>query len=474
MSSARLGGHPIDEVVARFLRGEASPAEARHVVRHLLAGCGECRQAVGGDWRRVPELPTATAGEDDRRLPPNVLPFPRREDAAIDYRPVFERAFQSVDFRQRELTAEQLATPPLVARLEAMAPADRLAAMRNDTSFHHWALIGALLDESRSEGFSRPLRALELAELALAGATRLDGDVYPPAAVADLTARAWALRGNALRILGRFAEAGESLDRAGSLLARGSGDPAERSRVLMMTASLCSRQGRLDEAETLLDRAHRLAVRCGDRHLQGSARVRQSRLAQRAGETDRALELLAGALGLIDPEVDSRLLLTARHNHVLLMIESGRYREALDRIEETRDLHVRVGSRLDFLRFRWLEGRLYAGLGWLRQAAGHFEDVRRAFIDAGLAYDVALVSLDLAALRAQEGRTAEVRELAEQMLPIFRSREAQREVIASLLVFRDAARREVATVRLIQRVADELRRERRGPELPLRSLDGSG
>ena len=39
--------HPKPDDLQRFLRGEASRAEARAVVRHLLAGCPECTAVMG-------------------------------------------------------------------------------------------------------------------------------------------------------------------------------------------------------------------------------------------------------------------------------------------------------------------------------------------------------------------------------------------------------------------------------------------
>jgi hypothetical protein len=82
---------------------------------------------------------------------------------------------------------------------------------------------------------------------------------------------------------------------------------------------------------------------------------------------------------------------------------------------------------------------------------------------------MALVSLDLAAVYSQERKTAEVRRLAEEVLPIFSSQMAHQEAIAALLFFRDAARNETATVSLIQEVADYLRRSRANPGLPFRA-----
>ena len=486
MTAEAFEEHPDRGVVGRFLRGEVSAPEAREMVRHLLAGCPECRSAVQADGGAaalpgLPSPPGAEGARRGRRLAPNVLSFADRADRAGQpegetdvYQPAFERVARTLAEHERAFVAERREVPGLRARLDAMAPADRLAALRDDPAFQRWALVETLIDDSREAAVSDASRSLELAELAVAGSSKLDVVRYSAAAVADLAARAWAHRGNALRILGRIAEARVALERAEQLLARGSGDPAERCRVLMMRATLLSTQKRFADADRLIDRTVRLAVRAGDRHLQGSTVVRKALIAQRRGDNEAALDLLHRGLSLLDPEEDGRLLLVAHHNLVLLMVDTGRYREALERMEEMRVLHLQLGGRIDFLRFRWAEGRTYAGLGWLRQAAAHFEDARRGLIAEGLAYDVALVSLDLAAVYAQEGRDAEVRTLAEEMLPLFRSAEAHKEALAALLVFHEAARREAATVGLIHHVADYLRRARGNPDIPFRPTTDRG
>jgi anti-sigma factor RsiW len=42
--------HPSPVLLLRFLRGEASRAEERIVVRHLLAGCPACSAALRPAW----------------------------------------------------------------------------------------------------------------------------------------------------------------------------------------------------------------------------------------------------------------------------------------------------------------------------------------------------------------------------------------------------------------------------------------
>jgi len=45
--------HLTPDLLRSFLRGEASKAENREVVRHLLAGCPECLAVARPLWRRV-------------------------------------------------------------------------------------------------------------------------------------------------------------------------------------------------------------------------------------------------------------------------------------------------------------------------------------------------------------------------------------------------------------------------------------
>jgi len=467
--------HPGRASLARFTRGELSREESREVVRHLLAGCPVCRAAVGSSWpqgAKAGARPGGNAGNGNGDS--NVISFAERAHRATDYRDAFDRVARTLAAREESFLSERREVPALRRTLESLPAAERRSRVREDVTFHRWSLAEALLDESHASGGADVARAQELAELALEVAERLDPGRYPAAAVADLRARAWAQRGNTLRIQALFPQSREAFEKATQLLAEGSGDPAERCRVLLLKAALAGDVKSYDEAERLLDRALWLGGRAGDRHLRGAALVRKSYLAQKRDETEKALELMRSGLALVDPEEDPRMLLVAQHNLVHMLVDTGRYREALERVEETRNLHLQLGGRLDFLRFRWLEGKIYQGLGWVRQAVSLYEDVRRGFVSEGLGFDMALVSLDLAMAYNQLGRESEVAELAEEMLPIFRSREAHQEALAAVLTFRDAVRNRTATLSLMQEVSDYLRRLRADPSARFRSSQGTG
>jgi hypothetical protein len=78
-----------------------------------------------------------------------------------------------------------------------------------------------------------------------------------------------------------------------------------------------------------------------------------------------------------------------------------------------------------------------------------------------------MASLDLAGVSAQLGRTAEVKRLAEEMLPIFRSRDIHREAIAALIMFQSAAADEQqASVALVEALSTYLRKSASQPGPP--------
>lgn len=484
-ATPRTGKHPRSADLGRFVRGELPRETAREVVRHLLAGCAECRRATGAWWPRELTAPdplvragalatggAAGAGADagGAGAEPGTAAEPRRAGreayvvalgaraSAAAYRPMFDRVARNLAARERLFAAERLAARELRTELAPLPAEERRKRVEGDPELHTWPMVEALLEESRDRGFTDAADAIDLARLAIAIAGRLDEERYSAAAVFDLRARAWSHLGNALRIGSRFREAQEAFDTAREHLERGSGDVAERCRILTLQATLYGDQRRFEEAYGLLERVVRAARRVGEGNIEGGALLRMARLAQLEGAPERAADLFARSLDRIEPHEEPRQMLVASHNLVHLLVDLGRPREALERLDSVRSLHESLGGRLDLLRFRWLEARVFEELGWLGKAIDVLTEVRQGFLEDDLAFDVALASLDLATIYSRLDRREEVRRLAEETLPIFQSRAVHREALATFLVFHDAARRERASVSLIREVAGKLRR----------------
>lgn len=375
---------------------------------------------------------------------------------------------------EAELARSRFQAPGLWEKLARYSQEKRRGLIQDTDRFLSWGLCELLCRQSREAAAGDAVQAVELAELAVLVAGRLPPNhPFEPEWLLGLQALAWAYLGNARRVLGELRSAEEAFSRADELWTLGEaevGDPLGYGPVLLdLQASLLRAQRRFREAVMYLDqvvaayRDGRPEVR--EAHLAGRALVNKAYTLDQMGEPERAVEALREAAPLVDPKRDPRLFLCLQHNLLLFLTNLGRHREAAALLPKVETMTREAGSALDLVRLRWAEGRIAAGLGQTARAAELFRSVRQDFLAQGIGYDAALVSLELAALYAREGKTAEMKELAGEMLPVFRSRDVHREALAALAVFQQAAAREAAGAELVGRVAAFLDRARHDPGL---------
>lgn len=138
---------------------------------------------------------------------------------------------------------------------------------------------------------------------------------------------------------------------------------------------------------------------------------------------------------------------------------AGQFTEALDLLPEVQQLFRETALPLEQVRLRWTEGNIAFGLGRLDEAEAAYREVQRDFLEHGVLYSVALVSLDLALLLSHQGRTEELKRLASELLAIFSAQEIHREATAALVLFQRACEEERVTAELITRLATLLRRK---------------
>ena len=330
--------------------------------------------------------------------------------------------------------------PELWRELQAFPPEMQRGLVEETDRFLSWGLCELLCRESRELAPVEPEEALRRAEMALWIADRLPVEKpFEETWLWELRALAWAHLGNARRVLGELRSADEAFVQAKMLWDRGAeeiGDPLGFGPVILhLEASLRRGQRRFEEALFLLDQVV-AADRHGeegmrDLHLAGRALVNKSYTLNQMEEPARAIEVLKEAVPLVDPSRDSRLFLRVRHNLLDTLSKSGRIQEAAALLPEVEVLSQEVGSTLDRVRLRWAEGRIAAGLGEPERAETILREVRREFMEREVGYDAALASLELAELYAQGGRTAEMKELAEEMMPIFQAQDVHREALGS-------------------------------------------
>lgn len=348
----------------------------------------------------------------------------------------------------------------LVAELTRHPAERRLILIHNHPRFHTWGVLEHLLDTSRQETSRDPQLGEELARLAIDLSDYLKPSSYGSEAIEDMRARAWAYVGNAHRIRFDFRQAEEAFDRALVHLQQGSREPWERAVYLDLRASLLRAQRRFPEAMRLLNRALALFLSIGDRHRAGRTLISMDNVHHRAGQPEKGIPLVYRALDLIDPAQEPKLLLAAQHNLIDNLADAGRYMEAQRLLIQARPLYRRSDDPGHLIRLHWVEGKIARGLGQPEKALALLLAARAGFIERDEAYEVAIVSLDLAGIYAEQGRGAEMKQLAEEMVPIFSSRQIHREALAALSLWRQAVLAETAGAELAAQVASAIKRGR--------------
>ncbi|HYG65073.1 MAG TPA: tetratricopeptide repeat protein [Thermoanaerobaculia bacterium] len=394
------------------------------------------------------------------------------KEAPAGYEQAIERAAARVGLHLDGLLREIDEAAARFSEILAAGEPERWLLVKTEPRFHGLKLCDLLLEKSREAWFTDPAGAVELAELAIAIAGRLDVERYGAAMVEEVRALAWAHLGNASRIASDLRRAEEALQTAESHLERSGGEALVEAQILSFKASLRNSQGRFDEAAGLLDQALAIYRAAKDRHLEGKTLIKKGMTLGYSGRFMEAARLLRRGLARIDPIEDPRLLVAARHNLIWYLDDSGQHREALSALEATRGLYLELGERMHLVRLRWLEGKIARGLGRLDEAETALREARDAFAERGIGFDAALVSLDLAMVYVQRGETDELRRLATEMVPIFESRDVHQEALAALLLVHQAAETEQLSLGLLQRVASFLHRNRHDPGMRFEGGEG--
>ena len=93
--------------------------------------------------------------------------------------------------------------------------------------------------------------------------------------------------------------------------------------------------------------------------------------------------------------------------------------------------------------------------------------MRDGFLTEDVPFDTALVSLEIVGLYAEQGRTGELKRLAQEIIPVFASLHIHRAALAALSFLVQAI--QSTSAKLVAAVASYLRQAEHGPSLPFRA-----
>jgi tetratricopeptide (TPR) repeat protein len=421
-------------------------------LKALLPALRRLRAVAGGLSAPTPRAAAgiartvASAVESVLRLEEPYLPVPAAELAEPWPRP--------------PEAADRLLAEDLWARLQRRTHSARLALVEEAPAYRSWALAERLCAESERAAADDPREAVHLATLALRVVERLSGG---PAWLSLLAGYAWAHIANARRVASDLPGAEAAFGRAWTLWKEGAAADTwllDGSRLLDLEASLLRDQRHMAAALERLDQA--LA-----RHPAGAARgrilLKKGATLEQMGRYEVAVEALLEAAPWIDRDREPRHFFGLRFNLTVCLCHTSRFEEAEAGLSELRALTA--GRAMDRLRLRWLEGRIDGGRGRTEAGIAALSEARAGFAAEALRYDEALVSLELAVLYLEQGRTAEVKALAGEMAPVFRAQGVHKEAQRALALFRRAVELETVTLALVRGLVAYLYRAQHNPEL---------
>ncbi|HSL81873.1 MAG TPA: tetratricopeptide repeat protein [Thermoanaerobaculia bacterium] len=354
----------------------------------------------------------------------------------------------------------------------ALPDAERVETVRQKPSRYSGAeLSRLLLEQARGQLPAEPGQAYALA--GLARAVLQHGNATSEAT--ELYALALAHQGNALRAQGELVPAEEFLESARFLLdAQGPGNPRPRAELDSLEGSLRWAQRRFDEAKALLTRA--VAFQMAEEQPVEAARalLKLGLVYWEEGALPHAIDCATRAASVFSEHGETKLLLMALHNLAFCLLEAGEGERSRATFAESLPLYEQFDDLRTQLRRVWLEGHLSKAEGNVEAAEDAFRAVRDGFLEQGVGYDAAIAALDLAFLYAERGRTAELKRVAEEIVPVFEAQDVHREAAAALMLFQEAVRQERATVQFLGDLTRYLEQARRDPSLRFRQGETAG
>ena len=423
--------HPTLAELEELMRGGLSAQRARAVVLHLVRGCEAC------NLQMAQHLPVLLGPESSLATPPS---------AELDvYDEALDRAFAAADL----LTS---------GGLEALqdAPSD----------LRGLPLYEALLERSWALRHDDPDQMVRLARSAALLADGLNESEMGTREAADLRCRAWAELANAYRVADELDWAQDALNRATSHLVLGTQNEILGARFLDVVASYFAARRSFDLASTTLDIVATLYRLHGDPHLAGRALIMKGIFIGYSGEAERAIHSIQQGLSTVDERRDPALVFSALQCQARLLVDCGRLREAHWALWSLRQRNLDGGGRMNELKVRWLEGQISVGLEEFDHAEQALADVKQGFEELGLGYKAALAGLELGAVWLRQGRFQDAERIVLHCADAFLSLQIRRELMAAILMLRQAAEARYLSLSALQRVISLLREEERDSNAP--------
>lgn len=428
--------HFADETLFAFLEG-VTPIEAG--IGEHVGSCDECAERVA-QYRRLLETLA------DPRLWCDVTPI---EPSTVAKAAAFAERVAAEAQTARAICAAVLTGPSAwwPQRLTAEGPDAGTAGM-----------VLELLQHMRARLERVPREGLQVTEMALAIAERLDARAYPPHYADNV--RGQALRDHAfvLWFMGRFPEARVFADRSAALFATVPCSYYENARLSLVRSLILRNLGEESEAARLCREAGDTFLRLGERSPYVKARMTEGVILYCIGAVQAALDTwltIEGDAAL--PELEAVKL---QHNIALCRSDLGHPELAIEPLRNCIAHYELLEMSTEKARSRAVLGRVLLATGHAREAHRILREASRELADLGLVYDSMLAAMEEAEALIALGRAAEVPALCREVIARMTAAGIASHAIPALSYLREVESGE-APVTKVGKVRESLRESQR-------------
>jgi tetratricopeptide (TPR) repeat protein len=318
------------------------------------------------------------------------------------------------------IDAEDAAAARLLSPLLGSPLRFRNAAIPRNPKAQTAGVVRYLCAAANERHEKRPELSLELTLCAHAVALEL-GET-PSASKRFCTALSLRERANALRYLGRFADALQALDSAESLFDETPAtDPYDVAIVWLIRATVFMETERLEDARSLSRRAARVLRTYGDRSRELASLLIEATCLHFAGRNGEAAKAYERVAAKARAGGDRNLLARALNDAANAYLDLERFQDAERALIEALVVFDELDLATEKARVAWSLALILVRRGDLEAGAQRLEAVRAELEGLNLVNDHALATLDWAAARLASGEASGVAEACKRIVMRFES-----------------------------------------------------
>jgi tetratricopeptide (TPR) repeat protein len=312
---------------------------------------------------------------------------------------------------------------------------------------------------------SKPRVALTFADAAISVAEMLPDNVYPAQAVYRLRGTAWKERANALMLLGQFAEAQTSLDRAERAYEITPHNGLGLSIVALVRAGVLYAQLRTEEAMAMAERAERGFAHAGDEKRRMDATFLRASIMYEAGNANAALGVFRRLIEYGENTQSAHWIAVGSYAAGNCEVDRGNLGEASLLFHRAIPIFRACGPERERLLTEWGIARVVFHGGKLPEAIRRMRDIAAEFERGGMITYAAYVGLDVCEGLLVLERYKEIVALAQHMFVVFTDAGMLTGALSAIAYMKESAAAKRITKRDIEAVRAFLRRAELQPSL---------